>query len=150
MQAKTSVKAAVCAIALALAQTIATTAHSEQIGTSCADCSSSNKAAFSLRNNTGVTLSYQVKWGPNGQWKEVTLEDGYTNTHSYVLNNKGEFFRPYVRYDKIGGDSQYTAKVWPMDVNQVGSGGYGGHRSQPKKYYFEYAADHRHLDIYAE
>jgi hypothetical protein len=149
MQAKISVSAAVCAIALALAQTIATTAHSEQIGTSCADCSSSNKAAFSLRNKTGVTIKYQVKWG-NGQWKSFTLEDGYTYTHSYALNDNGEFSSPYVRYDRIGGDSGYTEKAWPMGVNQVGSGGYGGRRSEPKKYYFEYAADNRHLNVYAE
>jgi hypothetical protein len=149
MQAKLSISAAVCVIALSLAQTFATPAHSEQTGTSTADSSSGNKAAFSLANDTGITMNYQVKWG-NNQWKSFTLENGRIYTHSYALNNNGEFLSPSVRFDRIGGDSSYTEKVYDMDVTQVGSGGFGGHRSEPKKYYFEFSADNRHLNIYAK
>ncbi len=46
----------------ALVTTVGTGLAGEQVGTSCADCPS-YKGAFSIENATGVTISYQVKWG---------------------------------------------------------------------------------------
>jgi hypothetical protein len=145
MQAKSLISAAVCVIALALAQTVATTAYS---GTSCADCSSSNKAAFSVENTTNVTVYYDVKWGDH-QWKRFTLNKGEIYTHSFGVDGYGSFPGPKVRFDRIGGDDTYTEKEYPMNVNIVGSGGYGSSRSEPKKYYFKYRGT-RLLEIYAE
>src|SRR5262245_21062638 len=84
MPAKVPLKAAVCAIAFALAQTIATTAHS---GTTCDDCST-NKGAFSLENGSRVPIEYQVKWG-DGAWVSHTLKVGHTDTHSHPAKGDG-------------------------------------------------------------
>jgi hypothetical protein len=143
MLAKISVSAAVCAIALALAQTIATTAHS---GTSCEDCPS-YRGEFSLENNTGTTIKYRVKWG-NGQWEPFTLPDGKVMAHWYPLDDNDRAPSPLLKFDRIGGDGHYTEWVVDMDFYKVGTGGYGsGRRSAEKKYFFEYASDDRTILI---
>jgi hypothetical protein len=151
MVTKTSMNAMACAIILAFGIASPTVARSESVGTSCADCPS-YKGAFSLENTTGVTVKYQVKWGSSRQWKSMTLESGKIMTHSYPLDDAGQAPVPYVRFDKIGGDSSYTAQEYEMDFRKVGYAGYGArpNTSGPKPYVFRYAANGRSLDIKAK
>ena len=123
----------------------------ERVATSCADCPSYS-GAFSIENSTGVTIPYEYKWG-NGPWKHMSLQSGHTETHSYPLgdNRNGRVPPPYVRFDRVGGDGQFTPKEYHMQFYAIGYGGYGSQANNtgPKKYYFKYADDHKTLDILA-
>ena len=103
--------------------------------------SSPFKGAFSLRNGTGVTIRYQVRWG-DGEWQRKILESGYTLTHRHPLDASQRAPTPYVRFDRFGGDSAYTEKEYRMEFRAVGPRG-----GTAKPYAFRYAADGRNLDI---
>jgi hypothetical protein len=124
----------------------------ERVGTSCADCPNYS-GAFSIENETGVTIRYQVKWGDQHPWKPITLNSGHIETHSYPLgeNRNGRAPTPYVRFDKIGGDGKFTPQEFRMEFYAVGYAGYGARTNNtgPKKYYFKYAPDGRMLDLRA-
>ena len=51
----------------------------------------------------------------------------------------------------IGGDAQYTGQEYRMLFHAVGYAGYGPARNttEPKRYYFQYAADRRTLELLA-
>ena len=138
------------AIALFLATPLVTRAQ-ENIGTSCADCASYS-GAYSIENSTGVTISYEYKWG-NGPWKHMSLQSGHTETHSYPLgeNRNCRVPPPYVRFDRIGGDAQFTPQEYHMQFYAIGYAGYGAatNNTKPKQYYFKYADDHRTLNLFA-
>jgi len=102
------------------------------------------RAGFSLANDTRVEIRYQIKWG-DGQWKSERLQSGYTTTHSYPMDGGDKAPRPYVRFDRIGGDNAVTEKEYEMDFYKMEP----GRTSSAKKYFFKYAADGRRLDIKA-
>jgi hypothetical protein len=107
---------------------------------------STYRGAFSLENSTGVAINYQVKWGSNEQWTSEKLNSGIIRTHWYPLDSAGKAPAPYVRFDRIGGDSAYQEQEYHMEFYKVGSDGSG----DPKRYIFRYASDGRHLDIKAK
>ncbi len=119
----------------------------ERVGTSRADLPS-YKGAFSITNQTGVTLHYQVKWGEKSAWKSIEVRNGVTETHSCPLEN-GRAPTPYVRFDKVAGDNRFTEQEYRMEFYRVGYAGYGAqaNRSEPKKYIFKFSADGKRLDI---
>jgi hypothetical protein len=124
----------------------------ERVGTSCADCPNYS-GAFSIENQTGVMIRYQVRWGDKHPWKSISLNSGQVETHSYPLgeNRNGKAPTPYVRFDGIGGDGRFTPKEYRMEFYAIGYAGYGpkANNTTPKKYFFKYAADGRTLDILA-
>ena len=95
----------------------------ERVGTSRADLPS-YKGAFSITNQTGVTLHYQVKWGEKSAWKSIEVRNGVTETHSCPLEN-GRAPTPYVRFDKVAGDNRFTEQEYRMEFYRVGYAGYG-------------------------
>jgi hypothetical protein len=102
------------------------------------------RGEFTLHNDTGVTVYYQVKWG-SGPWKPDSLRSGYFRGYYHPLDRDDSAPRPYVRFDRIGGDNGYTAREYEMDFHKVGPGQTRG----PKKYVFKYASDGKQLDIKA-
>jgi hypothetical protein len=139
--------------ALALALAFPVVAQSEPLGTSCADCPSYS-GAFSIENKSRVSIYYQYRWGNKHPWKSTSLGSGRVNTHSYPLGSdkNAKAPSPFVKFDRIGGDTVYTGKVYDMDFHAVGYSGYGAKKNttKPKRYYFEYAADRKHLKLYTE
>jgi len=140
-------------LSFALVLTIPTIAQSqERVGTSCADCPNYS-GAFSIENQTGVTIWYEVRWGENHPWKTISLGSGRTETHSYPLgdNKNAKAPTPQVRFDKIGGDGHFTAQEYRMRFYAVGYAGYGPktNNTQPKKYFFQYGSDHKSLNLFA-
>jgi hypothetical protein len=125
-------------------------AAQEEVGTSCADCPSYT-GAFAIENGTRTTLHYQVKWGRDHAWQSMTLEPGHTKTHSHPLDGNQKAPAPYIRYDNIGGDGAFTAQEYHLAFRKVGYAGYGAPRNTatPKQYVFEFAADHRTLNLLA-
>jgi hypothetical protein len=130
----------------------APSAHSESVGTSCADCPSYS-GSFSIENSTNTTVSYQVRWGNKHQWKKMVLASGQTMKHSYPLgeNPHAKVPQPYVRFDNVGGDGRITLTEYKMKFHATGYAGYGPkvNTTQPKAYFFQYAADGRQLDLLA-
>jgi hypothetical protein len=122
----------------------------ENVGTSCADCPNL-RGAFSIENQTGVTINYQVKWGRNREWKSMSLNSGQIRTHSYPLDENAKAPAPYIRFDAVGGDGAFTAREYHLTFRAVGYAGYGPtpNRTTPKAYVFEYAADRRTLNLLA-
>jgi hypothetical protein len=124
----------------------------ERVGTSCADCPNYS-GAFSIENETGVTIPYQVRWGDKHPWKPISLASGHTERHSYPLGDdrNGKAPTPYVRFDRVAGDGGVTLKEYRMEFYAVGYAGFGAKTSntEPKRYFFKYSADGRSLDIVA-
>jgi hypothetical protein len=137
-------------LVLTFALAIPVVTEGQSVGTSCADCPNL-RAEFSIENKTGVTIRYQVRWGDNHQWKPISLESGHIERHWYPLNESGRAPSPHVRYDKVGGDGAVTWQEFHVQFHAVGYAGYGpnANHAGPKKYYFEYGADHRSLTLYA-
>jgi hypothetical protein len=109
--------------------------------------------AFSIDNNTGVTLYYQVRWG-DGPWVDWTLMNGWINRHWHPLDSRGEAPTPQVRYDVIGGDGGFTEQIYDMEFYSVwntSSGGLVNVRwdvTPPKAYYFRFSPDGRFIQLY--
>src|SRR5579859_8237182 len=117
-------------IALSLAlglTTVSVAPGQERVGTSCADCAS-YAGAFSIENETGVTIPYEYKWGESQPWKKMSLRSGHIEKHTYPLgeNSNGSAPTPFVRFDRIGGDGRYTPKEYRMEFYAIGYSGYGG------------------------
>jgi hypothetical protein len=119
-----------------------TTASSEPQGSVCSDCAVLY-AAFSIANNTGLTVPYQVKWGKNGKWRTVYLANGYVETHTYPLNRKGRAPQPYVRIDAVAGDSQDSWVTYKLDFMAIGYTGYNSSddEGEPMPYAIQYSRD---------
>jgi len=124
-----------------------------QVGTSCEDCPNYS-GAYSIENTTGVTIHFEYRWGDRSQWKKIALRSGMIETISYPLGgdpNK-RVPTPYVRFDRIGGDNAVTFQEYRMQFHAVGYAGFGPrqNRTEPKRYVFRYAANHRDLDLKAK
>jgi hypothetical protein len=130
-----------------------TTAGAEDVATSCADCPNYS-AAFSIRNDTGQTIKYQRRWGNGHQWTQMVLQTGRVETHTYPLGEDphGKVPTPYIRFDDVANDGRTTFKEYRMEFFATGYAGYGPkvNKTEPKRYYFRYAPDGRHLDLLAE
>jgi|GraSoiStandDraft_5_1057265.scaffolds.fasta_scaffold72808_2 hypothetical protein len=137
--------------ALTFGLTAPLSGKAEPIGTSCADCPSYS-GAFSINNQTGQTIKYQVRWGQKNNWKNIVLENGRIETHSYPLgdNPNGRAPAPHVRFDNIVNDGRNTMQDYHMQFRTVGYAGFGPkvNRSEPKRYFFRYAGNR--LDLFAE
>jgi hypothetical protein len=123
---------------------------SEETGTSCSDCPNYS-GAFSVENATGVAIHYEVRWGENNPWKKIDLQVNHTETHTFPLGEDPHKSvpTPYIRFDRIGGDSTYTPKEYKMEFYAIGYGGYGPkkNKTEPKRYVFRYAGNGKDLDL---
>jgi hypothetical protein len=104
-------------------------------------------AAFSVFNNTGITIPYQIRWG-NQQWQTYRLGDGQGLTHYYPLgdNPRGLAPIPHIRFDRIADGGHITDQTFRMEFYAVRNDGYG---ARPKPYEFRYSANGRVLHIFA-
>ncbi len=142
-------------ISLALAVLVLTQISAqaqEPLAHTCSHCPY-YKGEFSIENESGVTITYYVRWGSKNQWKEMNLGSGRVMTHRYPLgyNRNTAVPPPQVRFDRIGGDGgNFTEQVYKMEFYSVMYGSDGQPRSdEPKRYVFRYAANGRDLDIKA-
>lgn len=140
------------AAAVVLAVPFATARADEKIGTSCADCPS-YEAAFSIANDTGVLIHYQVRWGDRNDWKRINLAPSHMETHRYPLGGsaQGRAPVPFVRFDDVADGNRTTFKEYRIEFHAVGYAGYGpkANKTEPKRYHFEYSGNGRRLDLKA-
>ena len=150
---KMSASALAVAAILAVQPAHAESSRDEKVGTSCADCPSYN-GAFSITNETGALIHYQVRWGNHHEWKRIDLATGHVETHRYPLgdNAAAKVPTPFVRFDNLADGKRTTFQEYRMQFYAVGYAGYGPNvnRTTPKRYHFRYAGDGRHLDLKAD
>lgn len=139
-----------CGGAMAALIALVSVAAQERVGTSQADLPN-YRGAYSIENKTGVTISYDYRWGNKSEWKKMTLKSGAIETHWYPLgeDRNKKVPLPYVRFDRIGGDNGVTLKEYRMEFHAIGYAGYGPreNKSEPMRYVFRYAANGRDLDL---
>ena len=117
-------KPALFLLSLALMLTTPTLARSQNVGTSWPTVQISS-AKFSIENKTGVTIQYQVKWGDNGEWKSISLDNRHVETHSYPLGQTGKAPLPTSGTTRSAETARirrrhFTWSSMPLDTQDMG------------------------------
>lgn len=99
-------------------------------------------AMITIRNPTDNVLNYQFRWG-NGDWDNVAIGPGKYVNHYIELDAYGLAPIPFVRFDCIGGDDDFTEAVYELDFYESDyTGEFAG-----KRYTFQYTG-RMLLDLY--
>ena len=76
------------------------------------------KRVFRIRNNTGVTVPYQILWSNHDDWQSSSLETGFVRTHTSIGQNVPQGY-PKIRFDHIAGDGQQvTYRTYALETAQ--------------------------------
>ena len=73
------------------------------------------KRVFKIRNNTGVTVRYQIRWSSNNNWQSYSLETGFVRTHTSSGQNVPSGY-PKIRFDHIAGDNRVTYRQYTLET----------------------------------
>ncbi|MCY3549170.1 MAG: trypsin-like peptidase domain-containing protein [Candidatus Poribacteria bacterium] len=71
------------------------------------------KRKFKIRNHTGVTVPYQIRWSNSNNWQSESVETGYIITHQSSGQNIPPGY-PKIRFDYIAGDGKVTYLVYNL------------------------------------
>ncbi|MBY0522604.1 MAG: hypothetical protein K2R98_04375 [Gemmataceae bacterium] len=74
--------------------------------------------AFTVSNETGGTVRYEVRWG-NNEWKSFTLQSGMRNTHYYRRSIFASTPQPQVRMDVDTRSDVRDVYIFDMDSQFV-------------------------------
>jgi hypothetical protein len=93
--------------------------------TQAQDAEAVKSAVVTIRNPTGVTIPYRLKWGVTGEWRPVRLAPQSEVHHSFALADGQTPPRPYIEFDRTGGTSGYRAWAHRLEceVQQSQTGG---------------------------
>lgn len=107
-----------------------------------ASASCQHYAAVVISNPSPQTLHYEIKWGDE-DWKSFDVDPYSKRTH-YLAIEAGEALpKPRVRFDCVTHDDDVTLFQYVLHSYRVTDVWDG------KDYYFEYSADGRFLDLFA-
>ena len=102
------------------------------------------KQVFKIRNHTGVTVHYQIRWSSNNNWQSHSLETDYIKTHwsngQNILSNY-----PEIRFDHIAGDQEVTYRTYKLETVQ-----FSGNNAHAPIYYFQYNRLGNILDLFRD
>jgi len=105
-----------------------------------------------IYNHTSVHLNYQLrvmpKYGKNPEWgKWQDFHHSHPNNGWYPHNFDSEdISRIEIQFDRIGGDGEYTEKVYSLEFNKVRKFGKITHRDG-RAYCFKFDAGGRLLNL---
>ena len=69
------------------------------------------KARVVIHNDSAVAIHYMLKWGPSGEWKTITVNNGMFHWHAYKLDPDDRAPAPYIRFhNAAGGYAEYKLK----------------------------------------
>ena len=68
---------------------------------------------FKIKNLTGVTVPYQIRWSNSNNWQSHSLGTGFIGTHRSNGQNIPQNY-PKIRFDDIAGDGQVTYKTYNL------------------------------------
>jgi hypothetical protein len=102
--------------------------------TQAAPAAAANRASFVINNTSLVAINYVIEWS-DGDVQEVTLAAGESMAHSVTLNSQNRMPIPYIEFDCVGGDGDYTEARYELDAYTVSNPQNG------KEYSFAYASN---------
>ena len=102
------------------------------------------KRVFRIRNTTGVTISYQIRWSNNNNWQSKSLETGLIVPHASGGENIASGY-PRIRFDHIAGDGQMTYRAYALDTALFRE----NNNNHAPAYFFEYTRRDR-LDLFRD
>jgi hypothetical protein len=100
------------------------------------------KGRIVIHNDTGVAIHYLLKWGPSGEWRTITVNNGMFHWHTYELDPDDRAPAPYIRFQNAAG--AYTE--YRLRFGKFGSGPHG---EVDDSTHYEFAFDGgRRLELY--
>ena len=100
------------------------------------------KRVFRIKNNTGVTISYQIRWSTSNDWQSESLETGFIVTHWSSGQNIPSGY-PKIRFDYIAGDREVTYRQYNLDTVESRQ-----NNDNAPTYRFEYNQWGNELDLF--
>ena len=102
------------------------------------------KRTFKIRNRTGVTIPYQIKWSNDNNWESFSLSTGFISMHwssgQQILSGY-----PRIRFDHIAGDQGVTYRTYKLETVQ-----FSGNNDHAPIYYFQYNRLGNMLDLFRD
>ena len=103
------------------------------------------KQVFKIRNNTGGTVRYQIKWSNSDDWQFNSLDTGYIMTHWSGGQNIPANY-PQIRFDYIAGDGQQiTYRQYFLETAQ-----FRENNDHAPIYFFRYNRWGNRLDLFRD
>lgn len=107
------------------------------------------KQIFSILNNTGFTVYYQIKWTESDSWEETGVKPGMAINHWHdgtsIISEK----YPQIRFDYIANDGVSTYRKYKLETyeRRAGSNFKPSRKQDAREYHFEYNYITETLDI---
>jgi len=102
------------------------------------------KRTFEIRNQTGVTVRYQIRWSNKENWKPYSLETGFVMTHRSNGQHVSSDY-PQIRFDHIAGDQVATYRSYRLETVQLRQ-----NNDNAPTYRFQYNRRGDRLDLYRD
>ena len=101
---------------------------------------------FKIRNYTGVTVSYQIRWTYNQSWKNHALRTGFVKTHLWNVENPPQGY-PKIRFDHVADDGQQvTYRTHKLDTALS----FQGNNDHAPTYRFQYNRSGNRLYLFRD
>lgn len=104
-------------------------------------------AVVTIYNDTQVHLYYQLRVHHNGQWGDWVESKHMHSRRGWQYHTYTDVQAIQIRFDRIGGDGEYTEKIYDLPFNSVPAG-WAVSRQHGRKYYFQFDSGGRLLDLY--
>lgn len=104
----------------------------------------SPKQVFRIRNHTGVTVHYQIRWSNSNDWKSNSLATGFIMTHPSGGEQVPSNY-PKIRFDHIAGDNRVTFRQHPLQTAQ-----FRENNDHAPTYVFRYNRRGDRLDLFRD
>ena len=102
------------------------------------------KQTFKIRNRTGVTIPYQIRWSNSDNWESFSLSTGFFSIH---WSNGQQILAGYprIRFDHIAGDQAVTDRIYSLETVE-----FRGNNDHAPIYYFQYNRSGDMLDLFRD
>ena len=102
------------------------------------------KRVFKIRNRTGVSIHYQIRWSNSNNWQRNSLKTGFIRTHPSNGQNIPSDY-PKIRFDHIAGDHAVTYRTYNLETVQ-----FRQNNNHAPIYYFRYNQWGNMLDLFRD
>ena len=102
------------------------------------------KQVFKIKNTTGVTVPYQIKWSNSDDWQSNSLKTGFIMTHGSDGQQVPSGY-PKIRFDHIAGDAQATYLQYRLETAQ-----FRENNDHAPTYLFRYNLRGDRLDLFRD
>ena len=100
------------------------------------------KRVFKIRNRTGLSIPYEIRWSNRNNWQSHSLETGYIKTH-WSNGQNIPSNHPKIRFNRIAGDQKGTYRTYKLDTVQ-----FRQNNNHAPIYYFQYNRRTNRLDLF--